>query len=441
MNSEALICEICGQEARGSHYGAVACRACAAFFRRTGTSKHIKPCSRKKQCKFFKNGFFTCKFCRLQKCFTVGMSSETFQFDRDAYKVREMVQLDRRIPMQYRGAILNRNQCDLSKCFQYEISTKNDSGTYSNFQTMDIFLGRSNFIIFCAPQSPESSEKFKKNFIDVQFLLDEALTVLHQGSETPLIARNSLGKMAFGFRKIQNEDQIFENLHKIPEFGKTQTLAQWEYYILKMTKWLTYFDDFQKLEQSLQKNPKKNLVHVFQNFQKFSKKNPLLEFPIHLKNLFNFVMSISMKISNLQSVNFGKIFSFMEINTEIRLDSLTREMIQLEPSDIELSFMLSQLCFHYVGKRFQGEILRISEKFQEILADDLHDYYVNEMKKSNYGRMAQMMRINNQIQKDIIRNREKTDLAILFDVFDLEFSHPEIITVKPLIERHPDRPL
>ncbi|CAP39377.2 Protein CBG22886 [Caenorhabditis briggsae] len=171
MNSEALICEICGQEARGSHYGAVACRACAAFFRRTGTSKHIKPCSRKKQCKFFKNGFFTCKFCRLQKCFTVGMSSETFQFDRDAYKVREMVQLDRRIPM---------------------------------------------------------------------------------GSETPLIARNSLGKMAFGFRKIQNEDQIFENLHKIPEFGKTQTLAQWEYYILKMTKWLTYFDDFQKLEQSLQ---------------------------------------------------------------------------------------------------------------------------------------------------------------------------------------------
>ncbi|UMM37831.1 hypothetical protein L5515_009473 [Caenorhabditis briggsae] len=102
-------------------------------------------------------------------------------------------------------------------------------------------------------------------------------------------------------------------------------------------------------------------------------------------------------------------------------------MIQLEPSDIELSFMLSQLCFHYVGKRFQGEILRISEKFQEILADDLHDYYVNEMKKSNYGsRMAQMMRINNQIQKDIIQNRGKTDLAILFDVFDLEFSHPEM---------------
>ncbi|PIC29975.1 hypothetical protein B9Z55_021373 [Caenorhabditis nigoni] len=218
MNSEALICEICGQEARGNHYGAVACRACAAFFRRTGTSKVIKSCSRKKQCEFFKNGFFTCKFCRLQKCFAVGMSSENFQFDRDGYnKIKEIIQVDRKIPM-----------------------------------TMDIFLGRSNFIIFCAPQTPESSEKFKKNFIDVQFLLDEALTVLHQGSESPLIARNSLGKMAFGFRKIQNEDHIFENLHKIPEFGKTETLAQWEYDILKMTKWLTYFDDFQKLEQSLQ---------------------------------------------------------------------------------------------------------------------------------------------------------------------------------------------
>ncbi|PIC29966.1 hypothetical protein B9Z55_021367 [Caenorhabditis nigoni] len=89
--------------------------------------------------------------------------------------------------------------------------------------------------------------------------------------------------------------------------------------------------------------------------------------------------------------------------------------------------MLSQLCFHYVGKRFQGEILKISEKFQEILADDLHDYYVNEMRKSNYGsRMAQMMRINNLIQKEVYKHREKMDLARIFEVFCVEVSHPDL---------------
>ncbi|UMM37780.1 hypothetical protein L5515_009440 [Caenorhabditis briggsae] len=89
--------------------------------------------------------------------------------------------------------------------------------------------------------------------------------------------------------------------------------------------------------------------------------------------------------------------------------------------------MLGQLCFHYVGKRFQGEILRISEKFQEILADDLHDYYVNEMNKSNYGsRMTQMMRINNQIQMDLVRKKSKTQLALVFEIFTVDVSHPEM---------------
>ena len=89
----------------------------------------------------------------------------------------------------------------------------------------------------------------------------------------------------------------------------------------------------------------------------------------------------------------------MEIHTEIRLDDLTRAMIELEPTEVELSFMLGQLCLQYVGKRFQGEILHIGDKFQEMLANDLHDYYVNELKRPNYvTRLASMMKINNQIQ-------------------------------------------
>ncbi|EGT49917.1 hypothetical protein CAEBREN_07276 [Caenorhabditis brenneri] len=136
-------------------------------------------------------------------------------------------------------------------------------------------------------------------------------------------------------------------------------------------------------------------------------------------------MKIDMSWCTKYSVEELKFF--MDIPTEIRLDTLTRAMIQLSPTDMELSFMLGQLCFHYVGKRFQGEILQVSDRFQQILADDLHDYYVNQMKQPYYiKRLQSMMNINNLIQKDIYKNREKTDLAILFDVFSLEFSHPDM---------------
>lgn len=118
---------------------------------------------------------------------------------------------------------------------------------------------------------------------------------------------------------------------------------------------------------------------------------------------------------------------FLDIPTEIRLDTLIRAMLDLDPTDVELSFMLGQLCFHYVGKRFQGEILQVSEKFQEILANDLHDYYNNQLKQPHYiKRLSQMMKINNQIQKEVYLNKAKTDLAIVFDIFCVEISHPEL---------------
>lgn len=79
------------------------------------------------------------------------------------------------------------------------------------------------------------------------------------------------------------------------------------------------------------------------------------------------------------------------------LDPLT----SLEPTDIELTYMLCQLCFHYAGKRYGGEILEVTEKFQENLADNLHDYYVNELNMPRYcGRLNQMLKINNLIQVD-----------------------------------------
>lgn len=120
-------------------------------------------------------------------------------------------------------------------------------------------------------------------------------------------------------------------------------------------------------------------------------------------------------------------FSFIDIQTDIKYDDLFRLMYELEPTDIELSYMMCQLCFHYVGKRFQGQILDVSEKFLELIGNELHDYYVHEMRNSRYGgRLAAMMKINNRIQQDIYTSRSRRELAHVFDIFNLEVSHPEM---------------
>lgn len=74
-------------------------------------------------------------------------------------------------------------------------------------------------------------------------------------------------------------------------------------------------------------------------------------------------------------------------------------MIELDPTDVELSYMLCQLSFYHLGKKKKGEFSGIAESFQESLANDLHKYYVEDMKTPCYaGRVTNMMKINNRIQ-------------------------------------------
>ena len=118
-------------------------------------------------------------------------------------------------------------------------------------------------------------------------------------------------------------------------------------------------------------------------------------------------------------------------------------MVALKPNDVELSYMLCQLCLQYAGQRFQGEILKFSETVMGLLADDLHSYYGKQLKIHNYaGRVAKLMKINNKInvsvfllkkniwvlfQKAILETRQRQHIADVFDIWTIEFSHPEFI--------------
>ncbi|CAB05766.1 Nuclear hormone receptor family member nhr-199 [Caenorhabditis elegans] len=129
-NEPIPYCLICSEVADGNHFGvAAACRACAAFFRRTVQHNKIHECGRNGQCfflscKFLLVGFqisplssdarSMCKACRYGKCLEMGMQRSSVQQRREQLGKRLNISDDRGKPVlnklrrAYEMLILNR---------------------------------------------------------------------------------------------------------------------------------------------------------------------------------------------------------------------------------------------------------------------------------------------------------------------------------------------
>lgn len=82
----AIECRVCGDKASGFHYGVHACEGCKGFFRRSIQKNMVYTCHRDKNCIINKVTRNRCQYCRLQKCFEVGMSKESVRNDRNKKK-------------------------------------------------------------------------------------------------------------------------------------------------------------------------------------------------------------------------------------------------------------------------------------------------------------------------------------------------------------------
>ncbi|CAI5455158.1 unnamed protein product [Caenorhabditis angaria] len=83
MNSPKKPCSVCGEPGDGAHFGAEACRACAAFFRRSVALGKVYVCRAMGSCEIQKNVRCMCRSCRYAKCIAVGMRKSAVQRHRD----------------------------------------------------------------------------------------------------------------------------------------------------------------------------------------------------------------------------------------------------------------------------------------------------------------------------------------------------------------------
>lgn len=82
-SNTSSVCGVCGDASDGQHFGAIACRACAAFFRRSTVTERKYICRFEGDCNIGKDVRCMCRACRLRKCVELGMNAKSVQRNRD----------------------------------------------------------------------------------------------------------------------------------------------------------------------------------------------------------------------------------------------------------------------------------------------------------------------------------------------------------------------
>lgn len=75
-------CGVCGDKSSGKHYGVFTCEGCKSFFKRSVRRNLSYSCRSNRECQIDQHHRNQCQYCRLKKCFRVGMRKEAVQRGR-----------------------------------------------------------------------------------------------------------------------------------------------------------------------------------------------------------------------------------------------------------------------------------------------------------------------------------------------------------------------
>ncbi|CAL2044016.1 unnamed protein product [Caenorhabditis brenneri] len=372
-------CDICGLPAHGYHFGAITCRACAAFFKRALLAKRFRKCCKfEDECTDFSGiDSPSCKSCRMKKCLKMGMNSENMQ-------------------------------------------------SLQTVKTMKLIVSLPPSINFSTVKSKQ------RNFVDVNFLITKAFEILRCGSPMPLNpSLTQLEKISFGKLKSPG------TCRRLDYVGRNNVMKTWECDFLAAAKWLTHFDEFMKLHPGMQMQLLQTIWHVWARIYKVIRTAEVWKEKTSECKILQVCDDFYIEFDNIiVDVSWMSKCSFEEIRCLLYGKEWEDEFYRgietvskLNLTETELTYMLAQLSFQYAANRYPGTpISEVCEQFQEVLANDIHKYYTSdEFRDKNYaGRLAQMLKVNQETQRSIRKLRDKTLIAQTFDIFILDFSHPEM---------------
>ncbi|KAF1750719.1 hypothetical protein GCK72_017270 [Caenorhabditis remanei] len=377
-------CQICFQAAHGKHFGVDSCRACAAFFRRVFVThkQHFKCRDGNKKCLPDSYGRWNCKRCRTDRCFALGMKPDNIQYNRD------------------------------------------------HFFCSEDFLTRKCNRISRSPPLPEHT-----SFIDISPLLETLQKMLSDRSLKDYDRKclNPLQKLAYGLREVR-KTQIWDDLPITECIGKNESFIFWKSEVERACTWLSYFDEFQKLSIEDKTHISKCMWIIFTRLERSAMTAELRrankcgssDYAFTTYSVIN-TKTLKWDFNWLTHFPSDQMQNFLGTTQMILCEPLTNCMAEVQPTEEELCYILCDLCFYFLGSKLGGAMQETMERFQGILADNLHQYYVEHDKTSRYShRLGQILKISQQYKSIMEEKRKIRILGEIFNAFRVQWSHNDL---------------
>ncbi|KAF1752425.1 hypothetical protein GCK72_018980 [Caenorhabditis remanei] len=406
-------CQVCGFEGHGYHFGAFTCRACAAFFRRchlAATTEHRKCRNKYSTCVPNRNGKWFCKKCRFDRCNKLGMSSANIQYDRDIFKIAIQP-----------GSLAESEVKMKIRKDRVQSPAMNDT------RPEDALLIQIVHTI---------DEEETLPYIDTSELVEKAISTIL----TPNVVHSSkrmsdLEKLTKGFVEFQTSQK--QEMSEISSLSSTDYMKDFERSMCGSANWLACSDRIQSFDDELKVELLKSVWWIWGRLERMSMTAKMRAEGSCGKKQFLFSPDgfvdydrMSPEMSCWSKRKFEEM-KFFFVPREIFYDDVIWSIIETDPDDMELTFIVCCICFQVAGKHFGGQIQEKLEKFQDVLSNDLHEYYMKNNKRMYLLRLKKLMKIQEQFLKLRNSRLEKYEVAGVFKMFGASFSHPEFFCFTP----------
>ncbi|GMR59896.1 hypothetical protein PMAYCL1PPCAC_30091, partial [Pristionchus mayeri] len=422
-------CVVCAHPAHGLHFGVLSCRACAAFYRRTVVLSKQYACRRaNKTCAINKEERYLCRYCRYQRCLQVGMQADNVQWNRDKVLSERMkAQAAARIPGQEPPPLTPAAQ------HRYGFDRKSPDEVHNEFFPVIRFF-----------KKPDSNSGFSHPSNAANLLLDISHVIVRVASifENPPLMPDLGIRMTLMQRMLVGLQHLRRNQNMKPEIrssiSSSLCKSAWERQLFSIAEWAMHCEEFALLPGDQKLAVYKGSWAPFFRLERFHMTVSIFGRALMEKG---FDKSMVLVMDDDIAVDFLRTdfdFSFITDYDQDNIKSMfqpfctrlflevARPMIELQITDNELVYMLGQLMWHLEGKvGISSETRAISESFRARISNELHDYYVYELKMNNYAaRLMKLMGIVNDVENILYERNKVLELARIFDVFKIDLQDP-----------------
>ncbi|CAI2354436.1 unnamed protein product [Caenorhabditis sp. 36 PRJEB53466] len=411
-SSFTLTCKICCEPAHGVHFGVPSCRACAAFFRRTTVLGKKYTCRLKNEkCGINNADRYTCRLCRYKKCLGSGMTPENVKYNYDS-----AVNYTKKPS----PAVKNEHDPPSDPC--------SPAGAT---QLREVCVRRTRDVTY-EVLTDEKGEPIVK--LDITGLLNNITSVLDYFTPSDDVTRmNTLKRMEHAlleYRQIHHTNVI----KFVQSISMQEVLMTGNAQIKSITKFLMHSGPFRSLRNEDQMQMLKSIWVQWKRLERYVSTAQIFGRRMYEDQIVTLVPGLAAYLNKVRVDCASFIYKkaegmkfYMENFNNRMMEEVGRPLVELELTSVETAFMLAQLSWHVAGKELQGDVLKASESEQETLANELHVYYISELKLPNYAsRLIKIMNIINAAQKIHFERQNFMDIVRIFDFFRVHVSDPEL---------------